>query len=80
MSIEKKAFEAYNKNRSQTEKYWIPDRCWCDWYVSGYRQADQDLKDKAIVTYCACCEWRESECPKETCIARNEFIQRLNEK
>lgn len=80
MSIETKAFDAYSEDRQQPEKYWTLDRYWCDWYVKGYRQAEQELKDKAIVTYCACCEGRESECPKETCIARNEFIQRLNEK
>lgn len=83
MSIERKAFEAYNKNRSQAEKYWIPDRCWCDWYVRGYRQGEQELKDKAIEAYkrncrnyTACC-LDQKPCTAD-CEYLGDFIQKLN--
>lgn len=42
MSIEKKAFEAYNKNRELKPKYHIPESCWIDWFTAGYKRAIED--------------------------------------
>lgn len=49
MSIEKKAFEAYEKNRNLAPKYQVGDSMWMDWYSQGYRQAKQDLEITAKV-------------------------------
>ena len=42
MSIEKKAHEAYVKNRELKPKYHIPESCWIDWFAAGYRRAEDD--------------------------------------
>lgn len=44
MSIEKKAFEAYKKNRELAPKYQVGDSMWMDWYTKGYRQAEKDTQ------------------------------------
>lgn len=46
MSIERKAFEAYEKNRELAPKYQIGDSMWMDWYTKGYRQAENEYKDQ----------------------------------
>lgn len=46
MSIEKKAFDAYEKNRELASKYQVGDSMWMDWYTKGYRQAESEYKDQ----------------------------------
>lgn len=44
MSIENKAFEAYEENSKLAKKYQVEDNMWMDWYTKGYRQAKEDAK------------------------------------
>lgn len=49
MTIEKKAHEAYAKNRELKPKYHIPESCWIDWFTAGYQRAEEDqLKIKPL--------------------------------
>lgn len=43
MTIEQKAFEAYEANSKLPAKYQVADNMWMDWYSKGYRQAKEDL-------------------------------------
>ncbi|MDD3040352.1 hypothetical protein [Bacteroides sp.] len=43
MTIEQKAFEAYEANSKLPAKYQVADNMWMDWYSKGYRQAKKDL-------------------------------------
>lgn len=85
MSIEKKAFEAYEKNRELAPKYQVGDSMWMDWYTKGYRQAENDFKQKAIETYKNTCSFSPEGCcmmKKEAgkcdCDNLNDFIEELN--
>lgn len=85
MSIEKKAFEAYEKNRELAPKYQVGDSMWMDWYTKGYRQAENDFKQKAIETYKNTCSFSPEGCcmmKKEAgkcdCDNLKDFIEELN--
>lgn len=43
MTIEQKAFEAYEANNKLPAKYQVADNMWMDWYSKGYRQAKKDF-------------------------------------
>lgn len=85
MSIEKKAFEAYQKNRELAPKYQVGDSMWMDWYTKGYRQAENDFKQKAIETYMNTCSFSpvgccmmKKEAGKCDCDNLKDFIEELN--
>ncbi len=46
ITVKDKALKAYTENMKREKKYRIDDECWMDWYMKGYRQAEEDLKEQ----------------------------------